>query len=99
MKTFPHHEHVDWWLATNAEPLVGSRAIARLARPAMRVLWLRSKTSLGDSATAAIFDRVIADARHRFPLLEEVALAIDEGEELDSTADLDREELRDALRY
>jgi hypothetical protein len=70
----PHARCVDDWLGRVASGVDGG-AHVDLLEAALRALWARANVTLGEVTLTAIVDRVLYNARERFPVLASLELA------------------------
>lgn len=96
-----HQQHVDAWVARVAAGAPAHR-LAQLLEEATAALWSRAVRTLGDVTLAAIADRVLHQAKRRFPVLGPIVVSVD-GISCDplrrDLRDGCEDELRGALRF
>lgn len=96
-----HQQHVDAWVARVAAGASAHR-LAQLLDDALAALWSRAVRTLGDVTLAAIADRVVHQAKRRFPVLGLVVVSVDGiscGELRRDLREGCEDELRAALRF
>jgi hypothetical protein len=71
-----HAAVVDEWLASQSDRCASASGVGAVLLEALRLIWARTRTMLGDVTLSAIFNRVLATKRSELPELERIALAV-----------------------
>jgi hypothetical protein len=94
-----HTTVVDAWLEDRAEEgRSTAAAVGGLLLDALRAMWSRTRTTLGDVTLAAIFERVLVTARESSPVIAKIKLRVTEDFAIDLDPGAVREVGRDEMR-
>jgi len=92
-----HSSVVDAWLGSRAARCASATDVGALLLEALRAIWSRTQTTLGEVTLVAIFNRVLVTARQESPVLASVGLRVTVDLALEIDADALRGANRDAM--